>query len=36
MELKWDKMHKKLAISKFDRNKMSNQFVDFLVTNVNK
>ena len=27
---------KKLAISKFDRNKMSNQFVDFLVTNVSK
>ena len=27
---------KKLAINKFDRNKLSNQFVDFLETSINK
>ena len=27
---------KKLAINKFDRNKLSNQFVDFLTTSINK
>lgn len=27
---------KKLAINKFDRNKLSNQFVDFLATSINK